>query len=73
MKYFILKYRNYDLSFLSGQAAGNPDLFRYAQSSVFNAKYLGHIRDLRQEAADNQTKTLAAIHTAQVQIAFTEI
>jgi hypothetical protein len=53
--------------------SGHPDLFNYAQISVFNVKYLGHLKNVspqsgRLSSAENQTVTLEAIDTAQVQI-----
>lgn len=54
--------------------SGHPDLFNYAQTSVFNVKYLGHLKNVspqsgRLSSAENQTVTLEAIDTAQVQTA----
>ena len=51
--------------------SGHPDLFNYAQTSVFNVKYLGHLKNVspqsgRLSSAENQTVTLEAIDTAQV-------
>ncbi len=64
---FILSYHIFVPS-------GHPDLFNYAQTSVFNVKYLGHLKNVspqsgRLSSAENQTVTLEAIDTAQVQIA----
>ena len=52
--------------------SGHPDLFNYAQTSVFSVKYLGHLKNVspqsgRLSSAENQTVTLEAIDTAQVQ------
>lgn len=51
--------------------SGHPDLFNYAQTSVFSVKYLGHLKNVspqsgRLSSAENQTVTLEAIDTAQV-------
>lgn len=46
---------------------GNPDLFSYAQNSVFVVKCLGHLRDVSQDSTqENQINTLITIDTAQV-------
>ena len=53
--------------------AGNPDLFNYAQTSVFTVKHLGHLKNVapqynRRSSGESQTDTLEAIDAAQVTI-----
>ena len=59
------------LKFTFFAPSGHPDLFNYAQTSVFSVKYLGHLKNVspqsgRLSSAENQTVTLEAIDTAQV-------
>ncbi len=58
---------------LSPVAEGNPDLFRYAQSSVFTVGYLGCLTNVEDRSglgagggAESQTDILKTVDRAQV-------